>query len=142
MKVFIGGIMQGSRHDLDIDDQDYRRVIAEAIVERHPGAEILDPNELHPNGVTYDDEMAKGTLLEMFKVASKADLLVAYAPTASMGTAIEMWHAYASGAPVITISPMAANWVVKYLSAAVLPDLAAFRLWVADGGLDNLNNLD
>jgi len=78
----------------------------------------------------------------MFELASQADLLVAYAPKASMGTAIEMWQAYGSSAPVITISPMAANWVVRYLSAAVLPDLAAFRSWLADGGLDNLVDLD
>ena len=142
MKVFIGGIMQGSRKDIDIDDQDYRRVIAEAILARYPGTEILDPNQLHPDGVRYNDELAKATLLEMFELASHADLVVAYAPQASMGTAIEMWHGYASGVPVITISPMAGNWVVRHLSAAVLPDLDAFRQWVADGGLDNLANLD
>lgn len=142
MKVFIGGIMQGSRRDHDIDDQDYRRVIADAIVARHPEAEVWDPNELHPDGVNYDDKLAKSTLLEMFDLASQSDLLVAYAPTASMGTAIEMWNAYEVGAPVVTISPMAANWVVRYLSAAVLPDLDAFRQWVADGELDKLLNLD
>jgi hypothetical protein len=142
MKVFIGGIMQGSRRDHDIDDQGYRQAIAKAILEHHPQAEVVDPNELHPNGVEYDDEMAKATLLEMFELAGQADLLVAYTPTASMGTAIEMWQAYSSGAPVITISPMAANWVIRHLSAAVLPDLAAFRSWLAGGGFDNLVDLD
>jgi hypothetical protein len=142
MRVFIGGIMQGSRQDDDIDDQDYRRVIADAIMACHPEAEVWDPNELHPDGVNYGDKLAKTTLLEMFELARKSDLLVAYTPTASMGTAIEMWNAYAAGAPVVTISPMAANWVVRHLSAAVLPDLDAFRLWVADGELDKLLNLD
>ncbi len=36
MKVFIGGIMQGSRRDSYIDDQDYRRLIAEAILAGSP----------------------------------------------------------------------------------------------------------
>ena len=138
MRIFIGGIMQGSRLDHDIDDQNYRRVIAEAILARHPEAQILDPNELHPNGVDYDDVLAKQTLLEMAELAGEADLVVAYAPRASMGTAIEMWQGYRAGAPVVTISPMAANWVVRHLSAVVLPDLNTFRAWVAEGGIDGL----
>jgi hypothetical protein len=142
MKVFIGGIMQGSRLDRFIDDQDYRRVIAEAIHARHPEVEIVDPNELHPNGVDYGDEQARATLLHMFELAGQADLVVAYAPEASMGTAIEMWQAFQAGAPVVTISPMEANWVVRHLSSALLPDLDAFRAWVAGGGLDKLIDLD
>lgn len=142
LRVFIGGIMQGSRLDRYIDDQDYRRLIAEAILEHHPEIEIIDPNELHPNGVDYDDEQAKATLLELFDRAGQADLLVAYAPEASMGTAIEMWQAFRAGAPVVTISPMTANWVVRHLSARVLPDLDAFRSWLASGGLDKLANLN
>jgi hypothetical protein len=59
-----------------------------------------------------------------------------------MGTALEMWQAFQAGVPLITISPMAANWVVKHLSSVVLPDLAAFRAWVTDGGFDNVANLD
>jgi len=141
MKVFIGGIMQGSRRDRYIDDQDYRRVIAEILQAHHSNIEVVDPNELHPDGVEYDDEQAKATLLQLFELANQADLLVAYAPQASMGTAIEIWQGFQSGAPVITISPMEANWVVRHLSAAVLPDLDAFREWIAAGGLDKLADL-
>jgi hypothetical protein len=142
MQVFIAGIMQGSRLDRYIDDQDYRRTIADAILERHPKVEIVDPNELHPDGVDYDDALAQKTLLERAKLAGEADLVVAYAPRASMGTAIEIWEAFRSGAPVVTISPMTANWVVKHLSSIILPDLDAFRAWVANGGLDKLADLD
>lgn len=138
MKVFIGGIMQGSRRDHDIDDQDYRRAITEAILEHHPEAEIVDPNELHPNGVEYGDEMAQATLLEMFELASQADLLVAYAPKASMGTAIEMWQAYQAGKPILAISPLAENWVIRFLSTRVFPSLAAFESFVAEGELEKL----
>lgn len=142
MKVFIAGIMQGSRLDRYIDDQGYRQAIAQMIQERHPQAEILDPNELHPNGVDYDDQTAKTTLLEMADLAGEADLVVAYAPVASMGTAIEMWQAFQAGVPLVTVSPMAANWVVRHLSSVVLPDLEAFRSWVGYGGFDKLANLD
>ena len=138
MKVFIAGIMQGSRLDSFIDDQDYRRVITQAVSQRFPAAEILDPNQIHPNGVAYGDELAKATLLEMADLASMADLVVAYVPQASMGTAIEMWQAYQAGVPLVTVSPMAANWVVKYLSDVVLHDLGAFVAWAATGALEQL----
>jgi hypothetical protein len=142
VKVFVAGIMQGSRLDSLIDDQVYRRVIAQAVLQRFPAAEIVDPNEIHPDGVAYGDELAKATLLEMAQLASIADLMVAYVPQASMGTAIEMWQAYRAGIPLVTVSPMAANWVVKYLSNVVLPDLGAFQSWVTGGGLDKLVHLD
>ena len=142
MRVFIAGIMQGSRLDRYIDDQDYRRIISETLLARRADVEIIDPNELHPDGVDYDDELAKATLLEMAGLASKADLVVAYVPRASMGTALEMWNAFEANVPIITISPMAANWVIKHLSSVVLPDLDAFRRWVAGGGFDKLLNID
>ena len=142
MKVFIAGIMQGSRMDRYIDDQDYRRTIAEALADHRIDVEVLDPNKLHPNGVDYDDAMAKATLLEMANLASKADLLVAYVPKASMGTALEMLKAFEANVPVVTISPMAANWVIKHLSSVVLPDLGAFREWVTSGGFDKLLKID
>jgi len=135
LKVFIAGIMQGSRLDRYIDTQNYRQIIAEAILAHHPGWSIVDPNELHPNGVDYDDDTAKATLLELASLAGQADLVVAFAPKASMGTAIEMWEGFRAGKPLVTISPMAANWVVRHLSDVVLPDLDAFRAWVAEGGL-------
>ncbi len=138
MKVFIAGIMQGSRLDSLIDDQDYRHTIARVVLQRIPGAEIVDPNEIHPEGVSYGDEQAKATLLAMAGLAAQADLVVAYVPSASMGTAIEMWQAYQAGIPLVTISPMGANWVVKFLSDAVLPDLKAFADWSATGALEQL----
>lgn len=138
MKVFIAGIMQGSRLDSLIADQDYRRQIAEVVVRRFPEAEIVDPNEIHPDGVRYGDEQAKATLLAMADLAAQADLVVAYVPTASMGTAIEMWQAFRAGIPLVTISPMAANWVVRFLSGALLPDLDAFRRWVEEGRLEEM----
>ena len=142
MQIFIAGVMQGSRLDRYIDDQDYRSTIAQVVLDYHPEFEVVDPNELHPNGVDYDDELAKATLLEMAGLAGQADLVVAHAPQASMGTAIEMWQAFRAGIPVVTISPMTANWVVRHISDVVLHDLAAFRSWVADGGLAPLLDVE
>jgi hypothetical protein len=138
MKVFIAGIMQGSRLDHLIGEQNYRQIIAEMVQGCCPQVEVVDPNELHPNGVDYEDGLAKATLLEMAELAGRADLVVAYAPEASMGTAIEMWEGFRAGRPVVTISPMAANWVIRHLSDVVLPDLGAFQSWVTKGGLSRL----
>jgi hypothetical protein len=138
VKVFIAGIMQGSRLDRFIDKQDYRRIIAQAIQDYDASASIIDPNELHPHGVDYGDAEAKATLLEIAEMAAQADLLVAYAPRASMGTAIEMWQAFRARIPIVTVSPLEANWVVKHLSDVVLADLSAFQSWVADDGLPRL----
>ena len=138
MRVFIAGIMQGSRQDRYIEDQAYRLAITAAIRSYDPAAEIFDPNEIHPHAVGYGDEQARATLLELIGLASRADLVVAYAPRASMGTALEMWEAFRAGVPVVTISPMDANWVIRFLSNAVVPNLDAFREWVTGGGLERL----
>ena len=135
MRIFIAGIMQGSRTDSGIDAQDYRREIAQMVRRHVPGVEVLDPFELHPQGLGYGPEQAKQTLLHMADLAGQADVLIAYVPTASMGTAIEMWHAYAHGRHVYTISPMSDNWVVRSLSRRVFPDMATFEAFVTGGGL-------
>ncbi len=138
MRVFIAGIMQGSRSDGRIEGQDYRREVAQ-IVRRHvSGVEVLDPLELHPDSVSYSSEQARQTLLELVGLAGQVDVLVAYVPSASMGTALEMWSAYQGGVRIYTISPLADNWVVHSLSEHIFPDLAAFAAFVASGGLSGL----
>ena len=86
-------------------------------------------------GYKINIEQAKQTLLELAALAGQANVLVSYVPSASMGTAIEMWHAYQGNAQVYTISPLADNWVVRSLSDRVFPDMATFVTFVANGGL-------
>jgi hypothetical protein len=135
MRVFVAGIMQGSRTDEDIAPQNYRHEIAR-ILQRHiTGVKVWDPFERHPESVDYGPEQAKQVLLEMTELAGQADALVAYLPSASMGTALEIWSAYQHNVPVYTISPLTANWVVRCLSERVFPDIATFATFVADEGL-------
>ena len=138
MRFFISGIMRGSRPDKGICDQDYRKIIKAIIKARLPEAEVIDPLELHPDSVDYGPEEGKRVLLEMAEEAARADVLIAYVPEASMGTAIEMWRAYRAGRVVLTISPLAENWVVKFFSTRVFPTLQDFEAFVADGGLEGL----
>jgi nicotinamide-nucleotide amidase len=140
LRFFVAGIMQGSRQDDDICDQDYRTAIREIIVRHCPGAEVVCPLELHPDSIGYGYEQGKETFLELAERAAQADILVAYLPEASMGTAIEMWHAYSAGARILTISPMAENWVVKFLSDRVFPTTEEFAEFLAEGGLGRLRS--
>jgi len=98
LRFFIAGIIQGSRTDISIHDQSYREAIGAIIRSRFPEAEIIDPLELHPDaGMNYGPDEAKQALLEMAQEAARADVLIAYVPEASMGTAVEMWQAYRHG---------------------------------------------
>jgi hypothetical protein len=130
--------MQGSTRENDIVDQEYRTTIGRVIRERYPDAEIIDPLALFPDSVEYDDDRARQVLFEMAEEAGRADVLVVYLPEASMGTAMEMVRAYDAGTTVVTVSPMAANWVIRSLSRVVLPTLEAFQEWVEGGELERI----
>jgi hypothetical protein len=140
LRIFVAGIMQGSRQDDEICDQEYRTAIREIILRRHPDAEVVCPMELYPDSPGYDYERGKETFLDLSQRASQADVLVAYLPEASMGTAIEMWQAYGAGARVLAISPMADNWVVKFLSDRVFGTIEEFEEFVASDGLGSFRS--
>ncbi len=142
MRVFIAGVMQGSKTEKGITSQDYRRIISTAILARHPDADIIDPFSLFPDSPEYDDERARNVLFGMAREAGDSDILIAYLPVASMGTALEMIRAYDNGKIVISISPMAENWVVRALSRRIFPTLDDFIGWVQNGGLNDLNSGD
>jgi hypothetical protein len=135
MRVFISGVMQGSRQDHDVHAQDYRQLIAQALRARYPEVEILDPWALHPGAVGYTPEQAKQTLLEEIELAGICDVLIAYLPQASMGSALEIWAAYRAGAPIFIISQMTRNWVIQSLSTHVYSTLEDFLTFVEEGGL-------
>jgi hypothetical protein len=126
MRIFIGGVMQASNHGKGLVDQTYRHTLADALTARWPDLEVIDPLRLHPDSVAYDDALAKQTLLDLADLAGSSDLVLAYVPVASMGTALEMYSAYQRGVPVLTISPMAENWVVRAFSQQVYPDVESF----------------
>jgi hypothetical protein len=135
MRLFIGGIMQGSKREMAVHDQDYRDRIAEIVHRHHPQVEIVDPAKLHPNSVTYGREQAVETFLASLDRAASADVLVAYLPAASLGTALEVWRAYEAGKPVFVISPMVNNWMLWATATRIFANMEAFSSFVADGHL-------
>ncbi len=122
MKVFLAGIMQGSMQGNGVHDQDYRRQITGLLRKQLAAAEIIDPWALHPNSPAYDDELGRRTFFHFCDQAGQVDLLIAYVPEASMGTAVEMWEAYRHGVPVIAISSLD-TWAVRFLSWRVCRSL-------------------
>jgi hypothetical protein len=139
VRFFIAGIMQGSRRDPDIYSQDYRTDVRELILHKYPQAQVVCPYELYPESPYYDAEKGKETFLDLTNRAQEVDYLVAYLPQASMGSAIEMWQAYRAGIPILSISPMTDNWVVKFLSARVFATMGEFAEFIASDGLDNVS---
>ena len=142
MRFFVAGIMQGSRQDDDICDQDYRTAVRDIILRKYPEAEVVCPMELYPDSPYYDYEQGKRTFLDLASRASEPDVLIAYVPEASMGTAIEMWQAYRAGARILSISPMAENWVVKFLSDRVFGTIEEFASFITSDGLADVRVRD
>jgi hypothetical protein len=118
-----------------VHDQGYRDQIAAIVHRHHPEVEISDPAKLHPNSVEYTRERAVATFLESLDRAASAAVLVAYLPQASLGTALEIWHAHNAGKPVFVISPMANNWMLWATATQIFSDIDAFSRFVADGNL-------
>lgn len=138
MVFFLSGIIQGSLSGKDIHKQDYRKEIKELLKKHFPGVHVYCPVENYPGSPDFDDIKGKGTFFNLMQKASEVDVLVAFLPEASMGTAIEMWEAHKRENMVLCISPLKNNWVVKYLSTAVFGDIAEFENYIRAGRLNKL----
>jgi hypothetical protein len=138
MKVFICGIIQGSISEFAVHEQSYRTRLRSAIETHLPGAEVYCPVSLHPESLVYDDRRAFAVLEESAEAARRSDLLVAYLPEASMGSAIEMWEARRAGVKIVAITPLDHNWVVRYASDLVVRTIEDFEQLLADGAVARL----
>ncbi|MEN6449042.1 MAG: hypothetical protein ABFC96_01000 [Thermoguttaceae bacterium] len=133
MRFFLAGIMQGSHLESRVHGQEYRSEIARLLHEHFPEAEIYDPRAEHSESLSYEEAEGRRVFFGHNRMCRDIDVLVAYVPQASMGTAIEMWEAHQHGAAVLTISPLRLNWTVQFLSHAVYADLNAFDAAIRNG---------
>ena len=138
VKVFLAGIIQGSLKEARIHNQDWREAIKAALARCLPQADVYCHYSRHPNSITYDLPEIRATLAEGNRKAAECDVLVAYLPSASMGTAIEMHEAAGNGAAVLTITPLLANWIVRAYSDDVFPNVEAFEKFLSEGRLQEL----
>jgi hypothetical protein len=138
MRIFLAGIMQGSHVAALVHDQSYRGSFRELLEAHWPDAEVYDPFANHATSIGYDVRRAKEVFHGHIGMCREFDLVVAYVPEASMGTAIEMWEARQHGRKVVTITPLTHNWVVQITSDAVYRDRRDFEHALASGDIDRL----
>ncbi len=134
LRFFIAGIIQGSLPDA-IHPQDYRDKIRDLLHKTFPGSEVFNPVEEYPDSISYDSSRASAAFFDLMDRAGQTDVLIAFVPEASMGTAIEIWNAHHAGSYVLCVSGLTLNWVVQFLSDRVVPDLASFEELVVQGVL-------
>ena len=116
-KFFIAGIMQGSRIEAACHNQNYRATVADLLKRSFPRAVIYDPYANHQESLGYTFETGRSVFLAHNKMCgTEIDVLIAFLPEASMGTAIEMLEGNQNGAVVMTVSPLRRNWAVRFLS--------------------------
>jgi len=134
MRFFLAGIMQGSQRGALLHDQDYRGRLKTLLEANFVDADVFDPHADHTGSLEYDDQLGKKVFFRHNRLCREVDVVIAFVPQASMGTAIEMWEAHEHGrAAVISISPLERNWAIRFCSHAVYPDLAAFEKAVLAG---------
>lgn len=135
MRIFLAGIMQGSHVAAELHSQNYRQRLRALLEESLPGCEVYDPLADHGQSLDYHDEQAREVFLRHNQLCAEVDLVVAFVPEATMGTAIEMWEARRHGRFVVTISPLKHNWVVKFCSDRIYDSVGTFEEAVASGHL-------
>jgi hypothetical protein len=133
LRVFLAGVMQANRQDTLMESQDYRLTLSEALRRHIPDVQLIDPWAENPGSLAYDDDQARHTFLTMTSKASEADLLIAYLPLPSMGTAMEMWQAYQGNTYIIAITPYVHHWAIRFTANEVLPDLESLLGWLENG---------
>ncbi len=135
MRIFIAGIMQGSHLGTAMHNQEYRPRLRKLLAEHLQDAEIYDPLSDHAGSLDYDSNKGRAVFLHHNRLCREVDVVLAFVPEASMGTAIEMWEAHEHGRAVVTISPLKHNWAVKFLSHVLYGDLAEFEEGLTSGAL-------
>ena len=139
LSFFIAGIMQGSFREMALHDQSYRTELTALLTKHFPGCQVYDPFTHHSNSVAYDESKGRETFLMHYRMCgSEIDVLIAFVPEASMGTAIEMWEAYKNNAVVLTIGPLKVNWAVMFLSDAIYCDLPEFLAALESGEIHKI----
>lgn len=135
MHVFLAGIMQGSHLGAVMHHQGYRGRLRELLSRHLPEATVYDPLADHEQSLDYDADQGRAVFLHHNKMCGEVDVLIAFVPEASMGTAIEMWEAWRNGRVVIAISPLSHNWTVRYCSHVLYPDVEGLEADLASGEL-------
>ncbi len=137
-RIFIAGVIQGSKRNLDIHDQAYRYSIKNILMEAFPNSTLFCPVENHPNSTSYGDKKSKAVFFKHIEILRQSHGMVVYLPEASLGCGIEMWESYQHKIITVTISPMITNWVVRLFSDKICETMDGFRDFVESGEMGKL----
>jgi hypothetical protein len=135
LRIFLSGIISGSLGGNQIHQQSYRDELRAVLKECMPAAQILCPWDMHPDALNFSPGQAREALAAEVEAAATSDVVVAYIPQASMGTAIEIWEANKRGVPVLAITPLIHNWVVMLTARQTFPTIEDFAEFARSGGL-------
>jgi hypothetical protein len=135
MRFFLAGIMQGSHLGEVLHHQGYRERLKQLLTAHYPDADVYDPLADHQDSLQYDDVRGRAVFEHHNYLCREVDVVIAFVPEASMGTAIEMWEASQSGRAVIAVSPLVHNWVIRFCSHRVYSDFAALEAAFETGHL-------
>ena len=133
MRYFLAGIMQGSHVGALLHNQEYRKRLLGLLKEHLPDADVYDPLADHTNSLNYDDDLGRQVFFHHNQLCAEVNVLLAFVPEASMGTAIEMWQAFRHGKLVVSISPLVHNWSIKFLSHLHYRDEVEFEEALVSG---------
>lgn len=135
MRIFLAGIMQGSHLGAILHNQDYRSRLKEQLRTHLPTALVYDPLADHANSLDYEADRGRKVFLHHNQMCGEVDVVLAFVPEATMGTAIEMWEAFRNRRVVVTVSPLVHNWAVKFLSDILYPTEDEFQTELRSGRL-------
>jgi nucleoside 2-deoxyribosyltransferase len=138
MKIFFGGIIQGSKMGQNIHTQDYRQQIKDILKNKHDNIEVFDPFDGHEGSIHYNDDQARAVFFKHLEEVRSSDLLIAYLPEASLGTAIEIWEAYNRGIPILSISPLTTNWIIRFIPKRNFETIERFRQFIIENDIERL----
>ena len=101
---------------------------SEFILQCDPTAEVRDPYDLcdTPEQI-QDNEKIRHIFETNVNRAVDSDIVIAFIPSASMGTAVEIHEAWQAKKIVYTISPLARNWVIRLYSTKIFSTMTEFK---------------
>lgn len=131
----MGGSNKKLENAQDLASQDYRGRITKLIKRLDASAEIVDPMltvveratsqglTIHQLLASVDDAPIRDAFGEVVNLAAECDVVISNLPEASMGSAVELWEAKRRGRTVLTVSPMAGNWLIRSVTDHNFADL-------------------
>lgn len=167
--IFLAGTMQGISRGTELVDQSYRIKIKELLNQYYPAIKIHCPleimyrkfgnkiNELQtlishlskeplilPKAIDHRLKEAAEAFHDLLNLVSTSDLLIAYLPNhePSMGTAMEMLHAYKNNKQIISITDMKENLAILATSTVIISSLIEFEELLKNKRIETLCSFD